>query len=69
MLCVATVALPKRELESLVTSKIIAVPVTPESGLVLEGLMTTANTCGNVSCCDGDNGDKNINAIGYIFVQ
>ena len=41
MLCVATVALPKRELESLVTSKIIAVPVTPESGLVLEGLMTT----------------------------
>jgi len=26
------------------------------------------NTCDNYACCGGDNSDKNIKAMGYIFV-
>ena len=28
-----------------------------------------SNTCGNLAAFGGDNGDKNIKAMGYIFVQ
>ena len=28
-----------------------------------------SNTCGNYACCGGDNGEKSIKAMGYIFVQ
>ena len=33
------------------------------------GRPDNSNTCGNVAAWGGDNGDKNIKAMGYIFVQ
>ena len=33
------------------------------------GYPNNANSCGNVAEHGGDNGDKNIKAMGYIFVQ
>ena len=33
------------------------------------GAHDNSNTCGNYACCGGDNGGKNIKAMGYIFVQ
>ena len=41
MQCRFTVSSPKQESESLAIMKTVAIPVIPESGLVLEGLMTT----------------------------
>ena len=33
------------------------------------GYPDDSNSCGNVAAWGGDNGDKNIKAMGYIFVQ
>ena len=33
------------------------------------GMPDDSNTCGNVACCGGDNGNKFIKAMGYILVQ
>jgi len=33
------------------------------------GVYDDSNTCGNYACCGGDNGWRNIKAMGYIFVQ
>jgi len=33
------------------------------------GSPDNTKTCGNAACCSGDNGDKNIKAMGYILVQ
>ena len=33
------------------------------------GAHDNSNTCGIYACCGGDNGGKNIKAMGYIFVQ
>ena len=41
MLCVASLITPKRESASLLTSRIIATPATPELGLVQEGNLMT----------------------------
>ena len=33
------------------------------------GMPDDSNTCGNVACCGGDNGNKYIKTMGYILVQ
>ena len=45
--------------------------VTPDSriGFGTEGYPDNSNSCGNVAKHGGDNGDKSIKAMGYIFIQ
>ena len=46
MLFALTLALPEQELVSLVTTKTLATPVTPESGLVLQDILTIPTRVG-----------------------
>ena len=70
MLYVALMQLPKQESASFATIKMPVLPVTPESGLVPEDTTMTPTRVGTrLYIVQILNGNQNIKAVGYIFVQ
>ena len=59
----------KKESFSLVTTKMTATAVIPESDLAQGGTTDDFNTCGNEATAAHNNGNRNIKAIGYILVH
>ena len=60
---------PKHKLALLVMCKITVTVAITESGFGTGGHPDDSNTCGNEANYSPDNGDNNIKAMGYIFVQ